>query len=285
MVLNQFWQTQLTEDGDNWVNRIRNLHEKRGYRVLRMTGFGHIFSERKLPDQATEYEYQLRVTFLIKKGQRFYREEQCRLHTAYFDQDQLIKDLEHPEFSDRETVSRSHSIIELTPLRESARFVYDRQAAVRYAEYWWNDANPAYEFFEVNDCTNYISQCLEAGGAPMRGYPNRSTGWWYEQNNWSFSWSVSHAFRWYLSGSTKGLQATEVDSPEELRPGDVICYDFNGDGRFDHTTIVVAKNADRMPLVNAHTNNSRHRYWDYQDSMAWTPECDYKFFRIGKDVL
>lgn len=188
------------------------------------------------------------------------------------------------QFSDHADY-RANPIIELTPAEALERFVYDRSAAVRYAEHWWNDANPAYQFFEVNDCTNFISQCLRAGGAPMRGFPNRSVGWWYQNDDWSFSWSVSHAFRWYLSGSTKGLRATEVDSPDNLRPGDVICYDFQGDGRYDHTTIVVAKNANRMPLANAHTNNSRHRYWDYRDSMAWTPECQYKFFRIGADVL
>lgn len=71
-----------------------------------------------------------------------------------------------------------------------------------------------------------------------------------------------------------------METPEELNPGDVICYDFEGDGTWNHTTIVVAKDADNMPLVNAHTDNSRNRYWSYEDSAAWTPEIEYKFFRI-----
>ncbi len=61
----------------------------------------------------------------------------------------------------------------------------------------------------------------------------------------------------------------------------VICYDFEGDNRWDHNTIVVAKDANGMPLVNAHTNNSRLRYWTYEDSAAWTPNIQYKFFQIG----
>ena len=28
------------------------------------------------------------------------------------------------------------------------------------------------------DCTNFVSQALRAGGAPMSGYPNRNKGWW-----------------------------------------------------------------------------------------------------------
>ena len=32
----------------------------------------------------------------------------------------------------------------------------------------------------LNDCTNYVSQCLHQGEAPMRGYPNRVNGWWMQ---------------------------------------------------------------------------------------------------------
>lgn len=48
--------------------------------------------------------------------------------------------------------------------------------------------------------------------------------------------------------------------------GDVICYDWEGDGRFNHNTIVTAYDADGQPLVNAHTQNSLHRRWEYRDS-------------------
>lgn len=43
---------------------------------------------------------------------------------------------------------------------------YRRDKAVAYADEWWNEPNPRFLSFEV-DCTNYISQCLFAGGAPM----------------------------------------------------------------------------------------------------------------------
>lgn len=159
-------------------------------------------------------------------------------------------------------------------------FMYDRQKAVEYAEVWWNDYNPAFPQFAV-DCTNYISQCLLAGGAPMWGEPNRERGWWYRNNNWSFSWSVAHSFYWYLKTQATSIQAIEVESAEELYPGDVICYDFQGDNRWDHTTIVVTYDRAANPLVNAHTDNSRHRFWTYIDSAAWTPNIKYAFFRIN----
>src|SRR5699024_11017320 len=98
---------------------------------------------------------------------------------------------------------------------------YDRRLAVQYAERWWNSYNPNFKQFAV-DCTNYISQCLLAGGAPMTGAPVRDRGWWYGDETWSFSWAVAHSMRWYLSGATSGLQGKEVERPEDLMPGDVI---------------------------------------------------------------
>lgn len=116
---------------------------------------------------------------------------------------------------------------------------YNRQAAVDYANTWWDRHNPQFPAFQ-DDCTNFISQCLYAGGAPMRGMPNRSQGWWMVglPERWSYSWSVAHSLRWYLETSTKGLMATRVYSISELELGDVIFYDFTGDGRIDHSTIV-----------------------------------------------
>jgi hypothetical protein len=157
--------------------------------------------------------------------------------------------------------------------------MYNREAAVRYANTWWDSRNPAFPAFDV-DCTNFISQCLLAGGAPMHGYPNRGNGWWLQGGTWSFSWSVAHSLRWYLATSKKGLTATQVSTAQELGLGDVIAYDFEGDGRFDHSTIVTAKDGAE-PLVNAHTFNAQHRHWAYKDSYMFSPNAKYVFFKIN----
>ncbi len=150
---------------------------------------------------------------------------------------------------------------------------------MQYANKWWNSYNPAYPVFDV-DCTNYVSQCLRAGGAPMRGYPHRAQGWWVQGGTWSFSWSVSHSLRWYLDTSTKGLRAGKVGSATELKLGDVICYDFEGDGKFNHSTIVTGFDGNE-PRVNAHTNNSINRDWRYTNSLAYEPgKTTYIFFHI-----
>ena len=159
---------------------------------------------------------------------------------------------------------------------------YERQKAVAYANRWWNDYHPAFPRFTV-DCTNYVSQCLFAGGIKMAGYPDRQKGWWCTFNKWSLSWSVSHSFYWHVKETQHSMPVTEVATAEELYVGDVICYDFQGDSRWDHTTIVVGKDSEGFPLVNAHTDNSYHRSWVYSDSMAWTPDIHYAFFHIGNE--
>ncbi len=279
--ITNFWMDFFQDEtkNDSWWARKRKLVQDRGAEIVRINGAGHVFRKMKYDDQQN-YHYLLHLSFLMNQQDYFYVEE---IVIPYQFRIRHGKIVEHQEIQARTEDSQDvFNFIEddvFMDIRQE-RFNYDRLAAVKYAEHWWNSYNPAYKKFDV-DCTNYISQCLRAGGAPMRGMPNRSKGWWYQGNNWSFSWAVAHSLRWYLSGSTEGLQGKEVESASDLYPGDVICYDFQGDGRWDHNTIVVTKDANGMPLVNAHTDNSRHRYWSYEDSSAWTPDIQYKFFQIG----
>ncbi|WP_087973402.1 amidase domain-containing protein [Oceanobacillus rekensis] len=272
-----FFQNERRED--NWWRRKEELWAKRGAEVIRIGGNGKLF--RKLNyDNETFYNYLMHITYVIKQGQKIHVEEQV-IPYQFRMIDGAIKNHEVIKRIDVESKREKLDTNEIRE-QESERFTYDRLAAVQYAERWWNSYNPAYRVFDV-DCTNYISQCLRAGGAPTWGAPVRERGWWYGTDTWSFSWAVAHSLRWYLSGSTQGLKGKEVERADQLIPGDVICYDFGGDGRWDHNTIVVAKDAEGMPLVNAHTDNSRNRYWSYEDSTAWTPNINYKFFRIGDD--
>ncbi|MEK3785328.1 amidase domain-containing protein [Paenibacillus sp. FSL K6-1230] len=162
---------------------------------------------------------------------------------------------------------------------------YRREEAVAYADRWWDSYNPEFEAFDV-DCTNYVSQCLFAGGAPIHYTGKRESGWWYKGRSsgkelWSFSWAVSNALERYLGASGRSFDAVPVERPEQLMLGDVISYDWDGDGTFQHSAIVTAFDAGGMPLVNAHTVSARHRYWDYRDSYAWTDRTVYRFYHIA----
>jgi hypothetical protein len=295
----QQWKTHLQKMGDFWTDneldryqlfddnekdaalRKKDALKERNAQIVKTDVKGHILGVQRYRDK-TMVHYRTHLSHLIKQKNDFYIEEEIKDKRAQFKNGTLIAD----QSLESERINQGHpfSVIEShSNMRSKMKgFYYDRLAVVKYADKWWNSGNPEYITFDV-DCTNYVSQCLYAGGAPMSGKYNQHSGWWYAGKSWSLSWTVAHSLRWYLASDQNILQAVEVDRAEKLQPGDIICYDFEGDNRYDHSTIVTAKDAYGMPLVNAHTYNSRHRYWAYEDSSAYTKNIQYKFFHIDAD--
>ncbi|MCC2527285.1 amidase domain-containing protein [Bacillus sp. PK3-037] len=267
------------------MERKKKLLEKRKIEMIKAKAKAVIDYVQVEDDGTACIRYIIHFEYLYKEqDDSLYMEEQIEERVAFVYDQILIKDQE--VIKKPAGFSEGQSIIDYSQEEREAfgrAFQYDRLGAVQYAEKYWNKRNPAYKNFSDN-CTNFISQCLHAGGAPMRGHPNRGSGWWMNQSSWSYSWTVAHSMKMYLTNSKAGLRAVRVKSAEELVPGDVICYDFEGDGRFNHTTIVVAKDKGNMPLVNAQSYDSRMRYWSYEDSTAYTPSIRYAFFHIVDDT-
>jgi hypothetical protein len=272
--------SKATESSCSKIEAKKESASKRSAEIVKAKAVGNILS-KSTNEESSSVTYQVHFQYLIKQKNHLYLEEEIELRKADFYQGTLIKDIEVNQFEYSQ--SEPLPVIETPHEEVRQKYRYDRLKAVQYAERWWNSYNPAFRKFEENDCTNYISQCLNAGGAPMRGYPSRGSGWWIRGNNWSWSWAIAHAFRMYLGSSKSGLRTREVSRPDQLMLGDVICYDFEGDGRYNHNTIVTGWDYYGMPLVNAHTTNSRLRYWSYTDSTAYTPNIKYKFFTIVDD--
>lgn len=261
------------------IEMKKECYSKRNAEIVKAKAIGNV-NKTSLDNEFTNVSYQVHFQYLVKQEGRLVMEEEIEKRKAVFYKDVLVEEEEINQYF-LERTNDNFFAPSTDEVEERLSYEYNRLKAVQYAERWWNDYNPAYKKFEV-DCTNFISQCMRAGGAPMRGMPNRSKGWWMGKT-WSYSWSVANSLRWYLTSSKVGLRANEVKNPGELLLGDVICYDFEGDGRYNHNTMVTAKDAYGMPLVNAHTTNSRMRYWSYEDSTAYTPNIKYKFFSIVDD--
>ncbi|MFB4166256.1 amidase domain-containing protein [Alteribacillus sp. JSM 102045] len=264
---------KLTPQEIETLHRFKQSLKNRRANLLKIHASVHPYRIQKHGKQEN-ISYRLVCSRLFKIREKYHLEEHILNRLAKSHDGHIVIDKILPEETAKEPT------MDMFPNEENRTFDYDRRAAVQYAERWWNDYNPVYRKF-TNNCTNFISQCLRAGKAPMRGIPDRGKGWWYGKSSWSYSWAVAHSFRWYLSGSTNGLTAAEAESANDLGLGDIICYDFNGDGNWQHTTIVTGFDGNKEPLVNAQTENSRSRYWKYEDSTAWTPNIKYKFFRIG----
>ena len=260
-------------DGVEILLKKKNGLQKREGEIVKVIAEGHINRTVERSD-ITDFIYEIHWKLAIKQGSQFYMEEETELRKASFRGGKLV--IDQPLSVNSEELEQDIlKSLDFTSPR--AKIAYDRLRAVQYAERWWNTFNPNYPQF-TDDCTNFISQCLYAGGIPMWGKPNRSKGWWIEgKSNWSYSWTVANAFMLMLKAAS---WTKEVKDPSQLMLGDIICYDFEGDGRFNHNTIVTGKDEYGYPLVNAHTTNSRMRYWNYEDSTAYTPNIQYKFFHI-----
>ncbi|WP_051585854.1 amidase domain-containing protein [Caldanaerobius polysaccharolyticus] len=139
--------------------------------------------------------------------------------------------------------------------------VFDRSAAISYAEKYVYSYNPNYPSFS-SDCANYVSQCLHAGGIPMSTKLNNE---WYcmyiggsQIWNYSHSWTVAEDLYNWLENSNIGswidvydydIYTASIPEPTDsnykLWPADVIFYDWDSNGIINHSSIVVGSGTDR----------------------------------------
>lgn len=152
-------------------------------------------------------------------------------------------------------------------------YTYNRTAVKDYVDTYWDDYNPDYVAYG-NDCTNFASQAIHAGGIPMYIQPNGSDAnpsWYYNinANGWlkSLSWiNVDHLFDLLRNYSTIDAVASNLSG---MKIGDIIQYDKYSDGDKDHTAIVSyieTPNWDptqRFVYVSYHTTDRHNVSWDF----------------------
>lgn len=130
---------------------------------------------------------------------------------------------------------------------------YDIQKAIDYSYKWAKKRNPKYYNFEAvgGNCTNFISQCLIAGGCTMN--TKKETGWYYHsKNNRSPSWtSASYFYQFITTNKGKGPYG-HVINMSEVKVGDILQFSFNW-GSYTHTVLVVKTEPEI--LVNQNSND------------------------------
>ena len=143
---------------------------------------------------------------------------------------------------------------------------YHRQAAVAYAEQWALSRNPAYFNFDTlgGDCTNFVSQCLRAGGCPMNY--TRDTGWYYTSSgDRAAAWTSASQLHRFLTQNHGVGPSAVYTSLSLLEPGDLIQL-HNGKAYY-HTLVVVGFH-EKSPLVCAHTDDAYRRPLDTYTYLA-----------------
>ncbi len=136
---------------------------------------------------------------------------------------------------------------------------YDRLSAAAYAKTWANGRNPKYiDMSQMGgDCTNFVSQCLLAGGL------SQNERWYYASpEDRAPAWSDADSLCAFLLESSA---AQEVADAQSMQPGDVVFLSTQ-EGDLYHALLVVEKNAGKL-YIAAHTNDaymrplSSYLYW------------------------
>lgn len=134
---------------------------------------------------------------------------------------------------------------------------YSRINATNYAIKYALKSNPMYRYFSPTgtlggDCTNFISQCLIAGGASM---VYNSQPWWYNSKVCSLSWSVANSFYLCITKRAKlklpGLKGIEISDYRKLELGDLILYE-DSKGSIYHSAIITSFTSN-YPLISQHS--------------------------------
>lgn len=121
----------------------------------------------------------------------------------------------------------------------STIYTYDRLKAVNYARKWALKRNPKYANFDNmgGDCTNYASQVINAGGAPMNF---NKYGWYYKSlNNRAPAWtSVNYLYKFLITNKGRGPIGEEVNI-KDVKIGDIVQLDFENDSIYNHSPVII----------------------------------------------
>lgn len=131
-------------------------------------------------------------------------------------------------------------------------YTLDTAAQIAYARRWALGRNPAFYDFDSTggDCTNFVSQCVYAGGAVMNY--TRDYGWYYiSPRDRAAAWSgVDYFYRFVTQNTGVGPFGEQV-SISQAQPCDVVQLG-SAQGYYHSLFVINTQNGVR---VAAHSND------------------------------
>lgn len=148
---------------------------------------------------------------------------------------------------------------------ESANYTnsteYSRTNAIEYAEKFFSKRNNQYYGYG-QDCANFVSQCIHAGGIPINGswYSYKMDDCFFYCGNVFITWSRAPEQCDYFKNSkyySKDLSIKNISDikdaiKEGVKAGDLIYFDNDKDGTVDHAAMI-SKVDSGMIYYTAHT--------------------------------
>jgi hypothetical protein len=135
----------------------------------------------------------------------------------------------------------------------------NRQKVANYALKYALSPNNSYKLYP-NDCTNFVSQSMFAGGWKEVAHPyvdyKNDDAWWYggvPTNSWTWS-GAENFYR-----MTKALKRTTTAKyVSDLRVGDLLQYKAKNASTMTHSMVVTAKSGSTVYL-SYHTSNTKNK--------------------------
>ena len=149
----------------------------------------------------------------------------------------------------------------------AAQTAIDQQMTYLFAH--WNNYNTA-EWGDLNiiggDCMNFVSQSLLARGWVMNDE-------WYSYdagNDWADAWGHVPSFDEYLRAHPEtGATTLGFDQRDQVKIGDLVVFDWEGDGSLDHIQVVsaitVVDGVTKIAMVGHNTDSD---YRDLDDTIT-----------------
>jgi hypothetical protein len=137
---------------------------------------------------------------------------------------------------------------------------YNYTAMVNYADqYWYYYNTDSYRPY-TNDCTNFISQIMYAGGWQYAGTDlaqEDSRRWDYGWFEWttSYTWAAAHNWNQFAIGSGRTYRLSYTS---DLLLADVLQIDFDRDGNISHSMLVTLLSGSEKYLTY-HSTDTHNR--------------------------
>lgn len=181
-------------------------------------------------------------------------------------------------------------------------FAYSRTNAVNYANTYVLNHNTNHKYFTLGgNCTNFVSQCMYAGGVKMDSTWNFTQGVVSTYNTYTRAWTVADELnnyvkinlggerlvsKWRRTGRSSDGSYSYVNNSNNLTNSgiEIVFYDWQGDGMIDHSSIVVGtgnsadgskyNNSAYGDLVDQNSTDRKQTLWhlDYWNNRRATTE-------------
>jgi hypothetical protein len=171
---------------------------------------------------------------------------------------------------------------------------YNGGSAASYADQYALSYNSAWNSFP-DDCTNFASQALYAGGEPMTANTGSVTDdhYWFDQYfTWPYpgwvhtnSWSVAGDLWQFLYNTGRGSHwytygPAAMGWTDGLYPGDLLFYNWDGTGAINHAAVQTSygydENGNPSDRIDQHTNNRYHVNWTlFSYNQQWNTTLIY----------